>query len=123
MKRTLFLMLLSVAPYSFAQPTATPVPASKSQYSNVQVYEKEDHQSKFSDVVKVIREMDGGTEIVFSKFGTYYAPTDGSAMERLVESQKSKLPVNVVFNEDSRKLLKVSAPQKPTEKAGAGPNK
>ncbi len=87
----------------------------KSKY-NTEVYEKEDRQSKISDIVKVIREIDGGTEVVFSKVGTYTAPTDEAAMERLQESLKSKLPVSVTFNEDSRKILKVGAPQKPPEK-------
>lgn len=117
MKYIVLICLLIFGPGLHAQTKLEP--AKKSQYSNVQVYEKEDHQGKFSDVVKVIREMDGGTEVVFSKFGTYYAPTDGTAMERLQESLKSKLPVNVTFNEDSRKLLKVSAPQKPPEKDGS----
>lgn len=92
----------------------------KSKY-NSEVYEKEEHQGKFSDIVKVIREMDGGTEIVFTKLGTYTAPSDESQLERLQESLKSKLPVAVTFNEDSRKILKVGAPQKPPEKPGPVP--
>lgn len=122
MKFFFLLSCLFFAVTCLAQTTPAP---KKSQFST-EVYEKEDHQSKFTDVVKVIREMDGGTEVVFAKFGTYTAPSDGTAMERLQESQKSKLPVPIVFNEDSRKILKVGAPQKPPEKAGAagsGPNK
>lgn len=95
----------------------------KSKY-NTEVYEKEDRQAKLQDIVKVIREMDTGTEVVFTKVGTYSAPSDDTAMERLQESQKSKLPVTFTFNEDSRKILKVMAPQKPPDKpAGSAPAK
>ena len=117
---TLILFLILALPFSSLGQGDT----KKSKY-NSDVYIKEDHQSKFSDVVKAIREIDGGIEVVFAKVGTYIAPTDETAMERLQESQKSKLPVSVTFNEDSRKILKVAAPQKPTEKPSAtpGPNR
>lgn len=96
---------------------ATPAPeAPKKSQFNANIYEKEGSESQFGDVVKVIREIDGNTEVVFTKFGTYTAPTDGTAMERLQESLKGKIPVMVTFNEDSRKILKVGPPQKPEEK-------
>lgn len=105
-------------PAKIDQPkAATPAPDApkKSQY-NANIYEKEGSESQFGDVVKVIREIDGNMEVVFTKFGTYTAPTDGTAMERLQESMKAKIPVMVTFNEDSRKIMKVGPPQKPEEK-------
>lgn len=105
-------------PAKIDQPkAATPAPeAPKKSQFNANIYEKEGSESQFGDVVKVIREIDGNTEVVFTKFGTYTAPTDGTAMERLQESLKGKIPVMVTFNEDSRKILKVGPPQKPEEK-------
>lgn len=86
-----------------AKPSATP----KSQF-NTNVFEKEDENIRFGDTVKLVRELDGNTEVLFmQRGGIYQAPNDQTALARLIESQRNKTPVNVVVNEASQKIMSV----------------
>lgn len=85
-------------------PTTTPNPL------NAQIYEKDSSMIQFSDSVKVIRELDGATEVLFVKrTGVFTAPEDGSAMEKLIMSQKSGSPVAVTIDETTQKIVRVGS--------------
>ncbi|MBX3019483.1 MAG: hypothetical protein KF767_16470 [Bdellovibrionaceae bacterium] len=103
---------------SYRQPTKpapaqSPSPATKSpdkpksQY-NTNVFEKDDENIRFSDTVKLVRELDGNTEVLFmQRGGIYQAPSDQTALARLIESQRGKTSVNVIVNEASQKIMSV----------------
>lgn len=94
-------------------PTNSPTAAAKSaekpksQY-NTNVFEKEDENIRFSDTVKLVRELDGNTEVLFmQRGGIYQAPADQTALARLVDSQRTKSSVNVIVHEASQKIMSV----------------
>jgi hypothetical protein len=97
----------SSKPAGSASSSATATTTSKPNL-NANIYEKQAAVSNFTDVVKFIRELDGQPEVVFGKFGTYTAPDDGAAIEKLNKSLKKKLPVDIVFDEVTLKILKVN---------------
>lgn len=89
-----------------AKPPAKPV-AEKPAFST-EIYEKESTLASFADTVKVIREIDGRSEVIFMKRGgPFTAPEDGAAMEKLINSQKDKSPVQVTYDEESQKITRV----------------
>jgi hypothetical protein len=80
--------------------------APKSQYNN-QVYEKSsDEEQSFTAIVKVVREVQGETEVFFEGKQGFY--TLGSGSQSLLNtSQKKKIPVSVSINPQNRQILKV----------------
>jgi hypothetical protein len=97
----LFPLLLSAAD----APKGKAAPA-KSQF-NTQVYEKEQSSESFSAVVKVVREVQGETEVFFEGKQGFYTLGNSSLQERLVKSQKNQKPVNVQVDSMSRQITAV----------------
>lgn len=97
-----------------AAPKASPTPA-QSRF-NTNIYEAQDDRVQFTDTVKLVRELDGNTEILFVKRGgVFQAPSDSSALARLIESQRSKSAVTVSVDDHSQKIMSVlSAPRAKT---------
>lgn len=117
MKKLCLLVLLSLCGPVSGAAENKPAPATKSESPSTlstEIYEKESSQEEMTDTVKILREMDGRSEVLFVKrAGVFTAPDDGLSMEKLIESQKSKSAVHVTFDGDSQKIHKVtSAPEK-----------
>lgn len=90
-------------------PAAPVAPAAKpkSQY-NTNIYEASDETVSFTDVVRVVRDYEGQSEVLFSKkSGVFTGPKEAEAINRLVESQTNQTPVTVYYNEASRQILRV----------------
>jgi hypothetical protein len=98
---------------SATQPATGPTKP-KSSSPSTQIFEPSSEQASFTDTVKFLRELDGEPEVVFQKFGQFTIPANDTIKERLIESQKTKLPVTVTYNEVSRKVIKVGPVEKPT---------
>lgn len=97
--------------------TTTPAPnASPKSAYNTKIYENTEDSRSFTDTVKLVRDMDGNAEVLFMKQGgVYQAPTDSTAMSKLVESQINKSAVRVTVDVDSRRINSVLAvPSKAT---------
>lgn len=108
--KAICLWLAMISPLQADPPTA------KSKASGIQVLESEtSHQLTFTDTVKVVRDLDGATEVLFVKrSGVFTAPEDGGALEKLIMSQKSGSAVSVVADEQSSKIIRVSPAQEQT---------
>jgi len=103
---TISMLLISFS--SFAAEPSKPAAASakpKSQF-NSQVYEQTDSVETFSAVVKVVRQVQGETEVFFEGRQGFYVLGNESAQERLIKSQQKKKPVRVEIETGSRKILK-----------------
>lgn len=88
-------------------PSAPKADAPQSQF-NTNIYEPADENVKFTDTVKLVRELDGNSEVLFmKKGGIYQSPNDSTAQSKLVESQTSKTPVTVIVNEETKKIMNV----------------
>lgn len=98
----------------------SPAAKSKETPSLVQVHEKDSSaQVTFTDNVKIVRDLDGATEVLFVKrSGVFTAPEDGGAMEKLIMSQKSGTAVNIVADEHTFKIIRVSPADNEKGKAG-----
>ncbi len=86
--------------------------AGKPSQFNTQVHEKEASESSFTAVVKILREVQGDSQVFFEgKSGTFTldsgSPQFGSMQTLLVTSQKKKIPVSVTFNSDTLQILTV----------------
>ncbi len=86
--------------------------AGKPSQFNTQVHEKQASESSFTAVVKLLREVQGDSQVFFEgKSGTFTldssSPKFGSMQTLLVTSQKKKVPVSVTFNSDSLQILSV----------------
>ncbi len=120
MKRFALLPLIPIfmsLSVSGAEPERTPTAAAatakpaaptkaKSQF-NSQVYEQSDSTESFSAVVKVVREVQGETEVFFQGHQGYYVLGNPSLQERLVKSQQKSRPVSVQVDVNARKILNV----------------
>lgn len=74
---------------------------------NTQIYEHESEESSFEAVVKIIRNIQGDTEVFFEGKQGFYTLSSENLQALLVESQKKKAPVRVTINSSSRQILKV----------------
>lgn len=102
------------SPLPSAKPQAPSANAPKKSILNANIYEKPDDKVRFTDTVRLVRELDGNSEVLFvNKKGIFQAPSDGNAMVKLMESQNHKSPVTVVVDEDSQKILSVLSAAKP----------
>lgn len=94
---------ISKSPVAPVAPAAKP----KSQY-NTNIYEASDETMSFTDVVRVVRDYEGQSEVLFGKkSGVFTGPKEAEAINRLVESQTNQTPVTVYYNEASRQILRV----------------
>ncbi len=80
--------------------------APKSQF-NTQVYEQEQSSKSFSAVVKVLREVQGETQVFFEGQQGFFSLGNDSLQEKLVKSQKEKKAVSVEVDMAARRILKV----------------
>jgi hypothetical protein len=101
----LLLLVFSATCLAAEPPKTKPAPA-KSQF-NTQVYEKEQSSESFSAVVKVVREVQGETEVFFEGKQGFYTLANPSMQERLVKSQKNQRPVTVQVDSTSRQITSV----------------
>lgn len=104
-------LLLAIAPaYGQAQKTSPPkaAPSPKSIY-NTNIYENTDGPETFTDTVKLVREMAGTQQVFFNKMpGAFTAPSDETAMAKIIESQTKKTSLKIYFDSDTRKILRVA---------------
>ena len=100
-------------------PSLPPSPATATKASktglNTQIYEKEDAGIGFDGVVKIIREVQGETQVFFEDKQGYFAlnmsnPNAGAWQNLLTQSQKKRSKVNVLLDLQSRQILKVQSP-------------
>lgn len=90
-------------------PSAGPVPPSSTPGLNTNIYDKSDDLMSFTDTVKLIRDLDGTMDVIFTKQkGSFQGPIDSTAQAKLAESQKSKTPVTVTAETYSRQIRSVS---------------
>jgi hypothetical protein len=84
--------------------------AGKPSQFNTQVHVQESSESSFVAVVKIVREIQGETQVFFEGKSGFYtlssnSPSFGSIQSLLVESQKKKFAVSVKVNDDTKTLL------------------
>ena len=109
MKSALVLMIfLSLQVRAAETPQKAPEKKSKSQF-NTQIYEQTSEEGSLSGVVKVVREIQGETEVIFEGQSGFYSVAPGVSGELLLKSQKTKTPVTVKINKTSRQILKINA--------------
>jgi hypothetical protein len=99
----LFLLLLGAT--ASAAGTASPAGKPKSQF-NSQIYEQENNTESFTGIVKIVREVDGETQVFFEGKQGFYSLASDSMQSKLVTSQTKKRPINVEVDKDSRRILK-----------------
>lgn len=100
--------------------TGNSTPGKSGSLFNTNIYEKTNYTMNFTDTVKLVREDDSGTQVMFMKKpGFFAAPSDETSLGKLVESQSTKTPVQVSVDEDSRKILKVQLTKKPVSDTAA----
>ena len=92
-------------------PAPTNPPPKKSQF-NSQIYEKDKTEASFSASVKVVREVQGETQVFFEGVNGFYSlnmssPSAGSWQSLLVSSQSKKFHVQVTVDPESRQILSV----------------
>jgi hypothetical protein len=78
----------------------------KSQF-NTQIYEQDSTTQGFTAVVKIVREIQGDSQVFFEGRQGFYVLGDDSQQTQLVDSQKQHTPVQVEIDVNSRKILKV----------------
>lgn len=98
-----FLMVLQ----TFAANTPKASAPSSHSKLNAQIYEKENEETSFEAKVKVIRDIQGETEVFFEKVSGYYVLSKTDLQELLVQSQKKHQLVRVQVNTSTRQILKV----------------
>ena len=86
-------------------------PPKKSQF-NSQIYENDKSESSFSARVKIVREVQGDTQVFFEGVKGFYVLTmsssnAGSWQNLLTASQTKKFKVQVSVDPDSRQILNV----------------
>lgn len=89
-----------------------PNPKPKSSQFNSQIYEKEKSESTFTAQVKIVREIQGDTQVFFLGVQGFYvlnlsASSAGSWQNLLIASQTKKFPVQVTVDTESRLILNV----------------
>ncbi len=102
---SLMMMFFPFALNAADAPKTKPAPA-KSQF-NTQIYEDDSTTESFTAVVKVIREVQGETEVFFEGKQGFYQLGSASQQEKLVKSQKGSKPVHVTVESGSRKITAV----------------
>jgi hypothetical protein len=87
--------------------TKTTAPTKANSQFNSQVYEQNDNTENFTAIVKVVREVQGETEVFFQGRQGYYVLGNPSLQERLVKSQQKTKPVSVQIDSSARNILNV----------------
>ncbi len=109
MKKSLLLVALFsslIVQKSPGEGLKNPKPgAAKSQF-NSQIYEKESDEHSFTAPVKVVREVQGDTEVFFEGQSGFFI-AKSSIQSLLVNSQKKHIPLSVTVNKLSRQILKL----------------
>ncbi len=100
----------SVLAESSGKPSTPPKAKGK---LNAQVFEKEDSTASFTAKPKVIREIQGETQVLFEGQQGFFilnmsSPSAGSWQNLLNASQTKKFKVNISYDPDSRQILGVS---------------
>jgi hypothetical protein len=98
------VLLLLVGLHASAETPTTKPAKSK---LNTQIYEQTSEESSFSGIVKVIREIQGESEVFFEGKQGFFGVAPGVSQELLVKSQKKHVPVSVRVNTTSRQILSV----------------
>ena len=105
MKIFLLAILLSIPNAGWSdEPKAPAKPKSK---FNAQIYEQEKETESFSAVVKVVREVQGETEVFFEGRQGFYGLSSDAQQDAIVKSQTKKRPIHVEVDRNSRRILKV----------------
>lgn len=125
---SLFLVLaatlkvsLSAADGPKMAPSNVKSPTVQKSKINTNIYEKSDEAMRFSDIVKLVRETDDGTQVMFMKMpGFFGAPPDSTSMAHLIESQKRKSIVQITADENSRRINSVHIGTSPSDSPPAG---
>lgn len=111
------LMMTSMASAESAG-SGSKAPGKKSNL-NAQIFEKESSESSFTSQTKVIREVQGETQVFFVDQKGFFVlndsgPNAGSWQNLLTQSQTKKFKVSVTVDPDSRQILGVTrADEKP----------
>lgn len=92
-------------PAASQQAPATAPAKPKSQF-NSQVYEQSAETESFSAIVKVVREVQGETEIFFEGKQGFYTLASDAMQAKMVKSQQKQKPVQVEIDTNARKILK-----------------
>lgn len=75
---------------------------------NTQIYEPDSKEdASFQALVKVVREVQGDTEVFFEGRKGFYVLRSEKFQNLLVKSQQKKKPVSVTVNESTREILNV----------------
>lgn len=96
--------LLSASSFAADSKKAATPAQPKSQF-NANVYEQSDGVQSFSAVVKVVREVQGETEVFFEGRQGFYTLENSSLQERLIKSQQKARPVSVQVEPTARKII------------------
>ncbi len=127
-----FSLLFSVAFAGSGGPGVKPTsavtaPVAKKSQFNSQIYENApDEVQSFTAVVKIVREIQGDTQVFFEGKQGFYTVSSGSessgSESLLVTSQKKHIPVAVTVRVKSRQVIKVDLALDNSQPSAGKPN-